>query len=398
MSLRGLARALAALVCLMVWLRLADSARGASPALTTVAVEGNTIRVQTRIEISGEAATPELADLIESHIDRVWQDPSNRHTYCGFDVAFDAEVRVQEGEGSKGWHQVEVLSDRYSAGDDGARPADVYSRDVSAQYPAGARVASRNDLHFAYMAGALFGAPSEFSSDENGRRTPNLGREGTLTSASSTGPQSSIDEQIVENIMNSARQSLAAGTLPMCEVWVGEVIIQGEGTGGCGWIADHGSCTGSASLLSKAPPSGEFRLTFDETGQPVTGEVALKMDWLASYSQFRTICDFDWEGRGSVEFSGKFEEVVKKEDSPLEFHFVGETVSMPDGRIFYPPSLDPCTHPEGIDIPWPASWPDDTFVMKEPSGDGGTCRLGMLDFLAFLETFSYTCTYTILHR
>lgn len=169
------------------------------PTATTVVYDGSTIRIKTFIEISGPQATPALATVIEAEINRVWQDPANAHDYCGIPVEFEAEVRVQEGFGTEGWHQIWIHPLRpgqYFR--DYVEGGNLYSGDVGGEWgPFNATPANRNRWEvYAHEAGHLFGAPDEYI--EGNGSLP--GRDGSVMSDNIPW----VDAYTVNNILQRA--------------------------------------------------------------------------------------------------------------------------------------------------------------------------------------------------
>jgi len=181
-----------------------ESAFGSRPAATRATYDGDAIRIKTFVEISGPQATDALAAVIEAEINSVWQDPANRHTYCGIPVEFEAEVRVRQGSGTEGWHQIEIRHMRrgqyfrdYVGG------GDAYTGDVGGEW------SPFNDIEadryqrtiYAHEAGHLFGSPDEYIESRWFRRGgPIPGRESSLMADSVPW----VDAYTVNNILQQA--------------------------------------------------------------------------------------------------------------------------------------------------------------------------------------------------
>ena len=182
--------------------------------LTIASVDGDTIRIKTFIEISGPRATDAMAAVIEGEINSVWQDPANQQSFCGRTVEFEAEVRVAQGRGTEGWHQVYIpdlrpgqgLTSNVTGGHENA-----YTGDLGGTWtPYGE---GDQDGHFVYAheGGHLFGAPDEYFRSIDGEQQPNPGREQTLMGAADP----FIDMGIVNNILQNAFPDYDL-TLPGC--------------------------------------------------------------------------------------------------------------------------------------------------------------------------------------
>ena len=178
------------------------------PARTEVTLEGDTIFIKARIEISGERATDAFARVMEGIVNRVWQDPANQHTLCGFKIRFDAEVRPAVGRGTEGWHQIYLVDTRpgqWWRSNVAGGVENAYSADLTGEW-------DPNDPDaFAHEVGHLFGSPDEYGLNWDWEEGPNPGREGTLMADNAP----MIDSDIVNNILQNAF-SEGGDLLPVC--------------------------------------------------------------------------------------------------------------------------------------------------------------------------------------
>lgn len=187
----------------------------AGPAgLTIASVEGDTIRIKTFVEISGPRATDAMAAVIEGEINGVWQDPGNQQSFCGRKVEFEAEVRVAQGRGAEGWHQIYLpdlrpgqgFTSNVTGGHDNAYTGDLGG--TWTPYGAGDQY---GEYVYAHEGGHLFGAPDEYFRDFDGEGQPNPGRELTLMGTADP----FIDMGTVNNILQNAFPDYDL-TLPGC--------------------------------------------------------------------------------------------------------------------------------------------------------------------------------------
>ena len=211
MKLRRFFRRLPAIVTLAGMLGTAPIAQARPLDRTDITIEGDTIYIKSRIEISGPTATDAMAAVMADNINGVWQDPANEHTVCGFKIRFEAEVRPAVGRGTQGWHQIYLVDIRpgqyWRSNVDGGHE-NAYAADLGGEWdpdPAHAYT-------FAHEAGHLFGAPDEYYEDWDGYGHPNPGREGTLM-ASSQYPW--VDSALVNNILQTAFPE-GDDLLPVC--------------------------------------------------------------------------------------------------------------------------------------------------------------------------------------
>ncbi|HET7010582.1 MAG TPA: hypothetical protein VFI11_07395 [Anaerolineales bacterium] len=181
-----------------------DRAAGAPNQATQASFDGQVVRIKTFVEIYGQQATDALAAVIEAEINSVWQDPANQQSYCGFPVEFEAEVRVRQGDGTDGWHQIKIR--RMRRGQyfrDYVGGGNPFTGDVAGQW------SPFNDLEadrfgrtiYAHEAGHLFGSADEYI--EGGwftRSKPVPGRESTLMADNVPW----VDAYTVNNILQSA--------------------------------------------------------------------------------------------------------------------------------------------------------------------------------------------------
>jgi hypothetical protein len=171
--------------------------------LTIASVDGDVIRIKAFVEISGPRATQAMAAVIEGEINGVWQDPANQQTLCGRKVEFEAEVRIAQGRGTEGWHQIYVPDLRPGQGFNndvtGGHP-NAYTSDLGGTWTPYGDGDRFGDYVYAHESGHLFGAPDEYYRDIDGVRRPNPGRERTLMAAADP----FIDMGIVNNILQNA--------------------------------------------------------------------------------------------------------------------------------------------------------------------------------------------------
>ncbi len=208
MSTRGFLHWLLAAGALGGLLGITPAALATPPRRTDVTVEGDTIFIKARIEISGDAATDAFARVMEGNINRVWQDPANQHTLCGFKIQFDAEVRPAVGRGTAGWHQIYLVSTRpgqWWRSNVAGGVENAYSADLTGEWDA-------NDPDaFAHEVGHLFGSPDEYGTNWDWEEGPNPGREGTLMADNTP----VIDSEVVNNILQNAFPE-GDDLLPVC--------------------------------------------------------------------------------------------------------------------------------------------------------------------------------------
>lgn len=180
------------------------AALGGPVGETRATYDGDVIRIKTFVEISGPQATQALAAVIEGEINSVWQDPANQQSYCGVPVEFEAEVRVRQGAGTEGWHQIKIR--RMRRGQyfrDYVSSLDTYGRDVGGEWsPFNDVEADRyHRTIYAHEAGHLFGAPDEYKEPGWFRAGgPLPGREATVMSDNVPW----IDAYTVNNILQNA--------------------------------------------------------------------------------------------------------------------------------------------------------------------------------------------------
>lgn len=202
------------LLPLVAGLLLADPALAGPAGLTIASVDGDTIRIKTFIEISGPRATEAMAAVIGGDINGVWQDPANQQTFCGRKVEFEAEVRVAQGRGTEGWHQIYIpdlrpgqgFTSNVSGGHENA-----YTSDLGGTWTPYGEGDPYGYWVFAHEAGHLFGAPDEYFRLLDQGQVPNPGREFTLMSEAVP----FIDMGIVNNILQNAFPDYDL-TLPGC--------------------------------------------------------------------------------------------------------------------------------------------------------------------------------------
>lgn len=235
-----------------------ETALGAGSSETRATYDGEVIRIKTFIEIHGPQATEALAAVIEGEINSVWQDPANQQSYCGKPVEFEAEVRVRQGAGTEGWHQIKIR--RMRRGQyfrDYVDSLDTYGRDVGGEWsPFNDIEADRHQRTiYAHEAGHLFGAPDEYIEGGWFRRSrPVPGRETSLMNDNVPW----VDAYTVNNILQTAFPD-GAWDLPRC--------IQGN-TYEEVTIRDGGhERTGFLSLTLTLETAGEGELRGTATGE-----------------------------------------------------------------------------------------------------------------------------------
>lgn len=235
-----------------------EVALGGPPSETRATYDGNVIRIKTFVEISGPQATQALAAVIEGEINSVWQDPANQQAYCGIPVEFEAEVRVRQGAGTEGWHQIKIR--RMRRGQyyrDNVDSLDTYSGDVGGEW------SPFNDIEadryhrtiYAHEAGHLFGAPDEYIEGGWFRRSrPVPGRETSLMSDNVPW----IDAYTVNNILQNAFPD-GDWELPRC--------IQGNTHQEATVVEGGHERTGFASLTVDVKTSEEGELRGTASGE-----------------------------------------------------------------------------------------------------------------------------------
>ena len=244
-------------------------ALGSPPAETTATYDGSVIRIKTFIEITGPQATPALAVVIEGEINRVWQDPANAQTYCGIPVEFEAEVRVRQGDGTGGWHQIKIRKLRpgqYFR--DYVDSLDVYGWDIGGEWsPFHELDGPYYRTVYAHEAGHLFGAPDEYIEGgwfRGSRSVP--GRESSVMNDNVPW----VDAYTVNNILGNAFPPGSQNPLPRCiqgETYHEETIVDGghERTGflsltvnlrSAGYEALRGTAIGDFTLAGSYEEAG----------------------------------------------------------------------------------------------------------------------------------------------
>lgn len=181
-----------------------DAALGGPVLETRATYDGDVIRIKTFVEIYGPQATEALAAVIEGEINTVWQDPANQQSFCGVPVEFEAEVRVRQGAGTEGWHQIKIQRLRRGRTfRDFVDGSDPYGGDIGGAWsPFNDEEADRyHRTVYAHEAGHLFGAPDEYIEPGWFRRGgPLPGREATLMADDVPW----VDSYTVNNILQSA--------------------------------------------------------------------------------------------------------------------------------------------------------------------------------------------------
>jgi len=246
---------------------------------TEATVDGETIRIKTRVEIHGRRASDALAAVIEGQINSVWQDPANQHTYCGKKVEFEAEVRLQPGSGTDGWHQIEIANVRpgqfYRSWVGGGDP---YTGDLGGKWgTSGGLYARRGDFEYAHEGGHLFGAPDDYTDHFFTGSQPNPGREGTLM-ADNVGW---IDAAVVNTILQEAFPD-GGWDLPRCiqGTTYQEVTIQEGGHERTGFLSLTVMLETAGEEALRGTATGEFTLagTYEDGGCEFTYNTATPIE------------------------------------------------------------------------------------------------------------------------